>query len=102
MPPRSPRADRIEGYAGATPVMHRIHAIMASQKRSPDSGSLGKALDVLRCFIDRQEKWGVRELAEKLDMPSSTAHRLLRNLALEGYLRFDQDTRKYSVGLEMY
>src|ERR1700761_810600 len=75
---------------------------MSSQKRPPDSGSLGKALEVLRCFVDRQEQWGVRELAEKLELPSSTAHRLLRNLALEGYLRFDQDTRKYSVGLEMY
>jgi TRAP transporter TAXI family solute receptor len=75
---------------------------MSPQKRPPDSGSLGKALEVLRCFVDRQEQWGVRELAEKLGLPSSTTHRLLRNLALEGYLRFDQDTRKYSVGLEMY
>lgn len=66
------------------------------------SGSLGKALAVLRCFVDRQEQWGVKELAIALDLPGSTVHRFLKILCAEGYLVFDRDIQKYKVGMELY
>ena len=66
------------------------------------SGSLGKALAVLRCFVDRQEQWGVKELAIALDLPGSTVHRFLKILCAEGYLVFDREIQKYKVGMELY
>lgn len=73
-----------------------------TRRRSDDSGSVGKALEILRYFVDRQERWGVRELASTLGLPSSTAHRFLRSLARLGYLSFDRETRKYQVGMELF
>ena len=66
------------------------------------SGSLGKALAVLRYFVDRQEQWGVKELAIALGLPGSTVHRFLKILCTEGYLVFDRDIQKYKVGMELY
>ena len=66
------------------------------------SGSLGKALAILRCFVDRQERWGVKELSVALDLPVSTVHRFLRILTSEGYLVFDPDIQKYRVGMEFF
>ena len=73
-----------------------------TRRRADDSGSLGKALEILGYFVDRQDRWGVRELASTLGLPSSTVHRFLRVLARLGYLSFDQDSRKYRIGMEMY
>jgi TRAP transporter TAXI family solute receptor len=63
--------------------------------------SAAKALHVLRAFVDRQEQWGVRELANALDQPISSVHRLLRMLVTEGLVDWDPRAQKYSVGLEL-
>lgn len=66
------------------------------------SGSLGKALAILRCFVDRQERWGVKELSVALGLPVSTVHRFLKVLTSEGFLVFDPDIQKYRVGMEFF
>jgi TRAP transporter TAXI family solute receptor len=63
--------------------------------------SAAKALHLLRAFVDRQDQWGVRELANALDQPISSVHRLLRMLVSEGLVDWDTGTQKYSVGLEL-
>ena len=63
--------------------------------------SLGKAVSLLRCFVDGQEEWGVRELASALRQPTSSVHRLLRILRREGWLEFDDISQKYRTGLEL-
>lgn len=75
---------------------------VAGKARREDSGSLGKVLALLRCFVDRQEQWGVKELSVALSLPPSTVHRYLKILCREGYLVFDKEIQKYKVGMELF
>lgn len=64
------------------------------------SNTVSKAFAVLRYFIDRQEEWGVRELAAVIGQPTSSVHRLLKILRREGYLEFDPKVQRYRIGIE--
>jgi TRAP transporter TAXI family solute receptor len=57
---------------------------------------------VLRAFIDGQESWGVRELANALDRPGSSVHRILKGLRQEGLLDWDVATQQYRAGTELH
>ena len=65
-------------------------------------GSVSKAFDVLRAFVDGQNQWGVRELAPVLDLPRSTVHRMLLRLRADGILRYDENRKKYELGFEFF
>jgi DNA-binding IclR family transcriptional regulator len=45
-----------------------------------------KALDILALFDDARPEWAEHEVARALDLPTSTAHRLLRSLRGRGYV----------------
>jgi len=62
--------------------------------------SISKAIAVLRYFVDRQEEWGVRELAAVMGQPVSSVHRLLKILHKEGYLKLDKTLHRYRIGPE--
>jgi TRAP transporter TAXI family solute receptor len=74
----------------------------AGARRNADSpvASVAKALATLNAFVDGQEQWGVRELAAALGEPPSTVHRLLACLRVDGFVKYDRDRQKYSVGFE--
>ena len=72
-----------------------------SVREDKSSNTVSKAFAVLRCFIDGQEEWGVRELAAVIRQPTSSVHRLLKILRREGYLEFDPAVQRYRVGLEL-
>jgi IclR family transcriptional regulator, acetate operon repressor len=40
------------------------------------------------------------ELAQQVGLPASTAHRLLTTLEQERYVRFDQEGRVWSIGVQ--
>lgn len=82
--------------------MSRGGADSPGEKDKDPGGSIGKAIAVIRCFIDGQDEWGVRELAAALSQPASSVHRLLRVLMREGLLAFDPVQQKYRVGMELY
>ena len=67
-----------------------------------DSGTIGKALTIIRYFVDRQDSWGVRELAATLNQPQSSVHRILKILKSEGFLEFDAEHQRYQVGMEFF
>jgi DNA-binding IclR family transcriptional regulator len=60
-------------------------------------GSVDKALVVLRLLHD-DGPLGVSELAERLDVARSTAHRLLGTLMHHGFVEQDRMTRNYRLG----
>ena len=62
--------------------------------------SLRKGLDVLFLLSDL-DRLGVRQIAERVRMPVSTAYRLIRTLARAGALEQDPATRKYRLGLRL-
>ena len=62
--------------------------------------AVAKALHTLRAFVDRQDRWGVRELGSSLGLPPSTIHRLLYTLKSEGFVAQAPDEQEYTIGFE--
>lgn len=67
---------------------------------SDDTGTVSRILQLLHCFSER-ESWGVSELAQRLDLPRSTVHRLLNLCRVHNFI--DTDNRgAYGPGLAFY
>jgi IclR family transcriptional regulator, pca regulon regulatory protein len=62
------------------------------------SQSLERGLAILQAFKPTRPVLGISELARALDLNRSTAHRYVSTLNRLGYLRQDEDTRKYRLG----
>lgn len=74
-----------------------------ANRRPVDGGlkSVVAALDVLDCFHDA-ETLGVTDLARRLGIGKSSAHRLLTSLSDRGYVTRDAETGRYRLGLHVY
>ncbi|MEK5272142.1 IclR family transcriptional regulator [Aeribacillus sp. FSL K6-8394] len=70
---------------------------MTSQNKKRIS-SVENALKILKSFSMDEPELGVSEIAEKLNIGKSTAHRLLTSLASEGFVYKDINTNHYSLG----
>ncbi|MFB6817237.1 IclR family transcriptional regulator [Streptomyces sp. NPDC056347] len=57
-----------------------------------------RALDVLHCFHDNGPDLGASDLARRLGLSGSTAHRLARTLLDAGFLEQDARTSRYRLG----
>jgi TRAP transporter TAXI family solute receptor len=73
-----------------------------NKKQTGVGVSAGKAIAVLRAFVDGQNTWGVRELANALGQPGSSVHRLLQILRKEGLIEWDPEGQKYRTGMELF
>ena len=63
--------------------------------------SVGIALDVLECFATDAEL-GVTDIARRLGIAKSTAHRMLTVLTARGYTEQVAATGKYRLGIHVY
>lgn len=63
--------------------------------------SVANAARVLKSFSPQQPTVGVTELAERLELSTSTVHRLLSTLADEGVLEQDAESGRYRFGLSV-
>lgn len=63
--------------------------------------SAGTALDVLGCFAVDSEL-GVSDVARRLGIAKSTAHRLLQTLCSRNFIEQDPQTGLYRLGLHLY
>jgi len=63
--------------------------------------SVGIALDVLECFSTDAEL-GVTDIARRLGVAKSTAHRMLTVLGRRGYIEQVTATGKYRLGIHVY
>lgn len=70
--------------------------------RSATLGSVGNAARVLKSFTPNEREWGVTDLARRLGIAKSTAHRLLATLTDEGLLEQDPVTGRYRLGLVVF
>ncbi|MFC5530356.1 IclR family transcriptional regulator [Cohnella yongneupensis] len=59
-----------------------------------------RALDVLLCFAARSE-WGLTEIAGRVGLHKSTVFRLLATLEARGFVKRDDATEKYKLGLSI-
>ncbi len=63
--------------------------------------SVGSALDVLECFATDGEL-GVSDIARRLGVAKSTAHRLLQTLVSRGFVEQDSSSGLYRLGIHVY
>ena len=63
--------------------------------------SVGSALDVLECFATDGEL-GVSDIARRLGVAKSTAHRLLQTLASRGFVEQVAHSAQYRLGMHVY
>jgi DNA-binding IclR family transcriptional regulator len=63
--------------------------------------SVGSALDVLECFATDGEL-GVSDIARRLGVAKSTAHRLLQTLVSRGFVEQDRESGLYRLGIHIY
>src|SRR4249919_3919640 len=82
MHPR-PRAGAIA--IGGIPSPHRRSAVQGGGTRRMAKVLL-KALDILALFDHNRPEWAEHEVARELELPTSTAHRLLASLRSRGYV----------------
>jgi DNA-binding IclR family transcriptional regulator len=63
--------------------------------------SVASALDLLDCFV-QDEELGVSEVARRLGVAKSTAHRLLTTLASRGLIEQNLHNGRYRLGLHLF
>lgn len=68
----------------------------------PQTDMVGKALLLLTRLGDHPEGAVASELARQCRFPLSTAHRLLGALVRDGFANFDQSTKRYRLGLQVF
>jgi DNA-binding IclR family transcriptional regulator len=66
------------------------------------TGTVARAVRVLRALADFKADVSLKDLAEHLDLPPSTVHRLLDLLAGEGMVERDEAMPLYRPGLEFF
>lgn len=67
----------------------------------PGDDMLGRGLRLLTVLADAPSGLGVSVAARTAGLPVSSAHRLLGRLAEEGFVAYDEDTRRYALGLRV-
>lgn len=63
---------------------------------------VAKALGLLTLVGQRMPGATLSELARTSKYPTSTTYRLLRSLVLEGFVRYDDQTKRYSLGPTLF
>lgn len=74
----------------------------ATGERSPFVQSLVRALGLLNIIAEAPGGITLSEIAQKVGLPASTAHRLLTTLEQERYVRFDPAARLWSIGVQAF
>jgi IclR family KDG regulon transcriptional repressor len=64
--------------------------------------SVGAAVQLLKTFSEDQVDIGISDLARRLGIAKSTAHRLAATLVGEGMLEQDPETEKYRLGIGLF
>ncbi|EPZ42917.1 IclR family transcriptional regulator [Alicyclobacillus acidoterrestris] len=63
--------------------------------------SLKNALLALKCFTTDEPELGITQIAQALGLSKSTVHRIMTTLAEEGFVRRDEQTHRYRLGLSV-
>lgn len=67
------------------------------KKAEVKNKSLGKALSILDCFIDKR-LLGITEISELLELNKSNVHDIISTFVTMGYLEQDEQSGKYTLG----
>jgi len=64
--------------------------------------AIEKALSVLECFSKALPELSVSDIAQKLDLPFPSAHRIVKTLIDTGYIYRNPNTKLLSLGAKLY
>lgn len=64
--------------------------------------SVDRALDILSFFSYAKPRWGITELALAMNLPKGTIHNIVSTLDSAGFLKKDEETRKYCLGPKLF
>jgi len=64
--------------------------------------SIDRALDILSFFSYAKPRWGITELALAMSLPKGTIHNIVSTLDSAGFLKKDEETRKYCLGPKLF
>lgn len=85
--------------------MDELLASSLSATESDHSGrvqSLVRAFGILDALADKDDGLTLTEIAKSVDLPRSTAHRLLSTMQALRYVRFDQSTNRWAIGVQAF
>lgn len=74
---------------------------MAEPHHEGELKSVASAIELLDCFVT-DEELGVSQVARRLGVAKSTAHRLLTTLATGGLIEQNPDNGRYRLGLRLF
>lgn len=60
--------------------------------------AIERAADVLALYVGSGPTLGVTEIAQALDLSKTVVYRILTSLKVKGFIEFDEDTHRYSLG----
>jgi len=64
--------------------------------------SVDRALDILSLFSYAKPRWGITEIALAMNLPKGTIHNIVSTLDSAGFLKQDEETRKYCLGPKLF
>jgi DNA-binding IclR family transcriptional regulator len=76
--------------------MQKANAVENTRRKI---SSVQKAIDILKLFDENVTELGNKEIADKLDLPTSTVSGLVYTLKENHYLSQNQENQKYRLGL---
>lgn len=65
-------------------------------------GTTNRVISLLRLLAESKGTVGVKNVAEALNLPMSTSHRLLDMMTEAGFVEKDQVRRRYGIGMEYF
>lgn len=71
-------------------------------ERTPQVQSLLRALSLINLLAEAGEGMALTDLAQRVKLSTSTAHRLLTTLERERYVHFDAERKLWSVGVQAF
>ena len=94
------RVDELAEQADERAQSQSDAAVSAPSRRKPESGTLGKALDVLDVIALSEKPPRFTDLLGQIDQPRGTLHRQISNLVAEGLVAVNPD-HSYVPGLRL-
>lgn len=70
--------------------------------RSPGSPALIQGFKVLNALIEAGTAQGIRQLADKTDLPKASVYRLIKSLQTMGYVQQHKISKQYAVTAELF
>jgi len=61
-----------------------------------------RSLDILGLYRNRNKPLSLTEISAQLGLNKTTSYRLLSTLLNKGYIHYDKETRKYTLGFEIF